>query len=207
MIHQLFANDSGHLRLRSQEFVVSKLFFIRWINFSLQKHGRSFENRVPLRLYYFPISTVYTSSGRSLDNQSLVIRTKNLFPRITNVFGVADTTIFLLFFSPERFCTRTDMREERKKKKKIQQRRTHEPRKREKKNGSEWERRGDREKERREGWNAKTQRMNKIGDVEYFALGSSGHFTRHFNPWRRHRERTRSLLPKRPGTFSIFSTP
>lgn len=24
--------------------------------------------------------------------------------------------------------------------------------------------------------------MNKIGDLEYFALGSSGHFTRHFNP-------------------------
>lgn len=32
------------------------------------------------------------------------------------------------------------------------------------------------------GGNAKALGMNKIGDVEYFALGSSGHFTRHFNP-------------------------
>lgn len=43
-------------------------------------------------------------------------------------------------------------------------------------------------------WREERQKRDKIGDFEYFALGSSGHFTRHFNPWRRHRERARVVL-------------
>lgn len=88
--------------------------------------------------------------------------------------GVADA-IFLLSFSPERFGTRTDVREERKKN-------TAKKNPRIEGATSEKERKRVEVNERREGQNAKTQRMNKIGDVEYFALGSSGHFTRHFNP-------------------------
>lgn len=46
------------------------------------------------------------------------------------------------------------------------------------KNGKKTGERGQQERERER----ESRERNKIGDVEYFALGSSGHFTHHFNP-------------------------